>query len=158
MELKAMAPVCTRDDPVYCTNACPLGVDVRSMAAKIQKGDFQGAYKVYRSASLFPEIISRICNEPCRGACVRCQLDDAVALRDLERAVCAYAENKELPSFHIPRKKQTVAVVGAGPNGLSCAVKLARRAIPSICMNKTTKSAGACLISPAAVSPRLSSK
>lgn len=127
MKTKGMSDVCTRDDPVYCTNACPLGVDVKSMAAKIQKGDFQGAYKVYRNIVLFPEIISRICDRPCDCACIRGNIDDAINIKGLERAVCDFAENKELPSFHIPKKSKTVAVIGAGLGGISCAVKLARR-------------------------------
>jgi len=126
-ELLELRKLCTRDEPVFCTNECPLAVDVRTMAARLSDGDFTGAFQVYRRQVLFPGIVSRICDAPCLEACIRKQVDEAVDIRALERACCDYAERRESPDYYIPPKKKLVAVIGGGLGGLGCALTLARK-------------------------------
>ena len=83
-DLLELRKLCTRDEPVFCTNECPLAVDVRTMAARLSDGDFTGAFQVYRRQVLFPGIVSRICDAPCLEACIRKQVDEAVEIRALE--------------------------------------------------------------------------
>lgn len=125
--LKDLRSLCTRDDPVFCTNECPLGVDVKTIAGKIGAGDFTGAYNTYRSQVLFPDIVSRICTQPCLRSCIRARLDDPVSIRLLERACCHYTGSKEIQAFYIPPKNKKTAVIGGGLRGISCAVRLARK-------------------------------
>lgn len=130
MELTDMPDLrnlCTQDEPVYCSNQCPLQVDVKKMVARITVGDFTGAYRVYRGRVLFPAIISRICDEPCTGACIRKEIDEPVSMRLLERAASVYTGSKEEPGYYIPPKNKLVAVIGGGLGGLSCALKLAAK-------------------------------
>lgn len=118
---------CFRDSDPPCVSACPLGVDVRSLVGKIQAGNFSAAYRIYRQHVLFPDIVSRICAEPCRQACVRKRHDASVYLRKLEEACVALAKNRRPSAFQVPKKPYVVGIVGAGLSGLSCALKLASR-------------------------------
>ncbi|AWW28148.1 pyridine nucleotide-disulfide oxidoreductase/dicluster-binding protein [Acetobacterium sp. KB-1] len=126
-KLENLKEKCTRDEPVFCTNQCPLGVDVKKMIARITSGDFKGAYKYYRNQVLFPEIVSRLCDEPCKTVCLRKKIDQAVSVKMLEKACCDYTATKKSTGYYISRKKKCIAVIGGGLGGLSCAVKLARK-------------------------------
>jgi len=126
-DFKNWGSLCTRDEPVFCTNQCPLGVDVKGMAAKLNAGDFTGAYKNYSSQVLFPGIVSKICDEPCKSACLRKNIDESISVRMLEKACCDFTATKDIPSFYMPPKNKRIAVVGGGLGGLSCAVRLVRK-------------------------------
>jgi Fe-S oxidoreductase len=126
-ELKYLSNLCTRDETVFCTNQCPLGVDVKGMTTKLISGDFTGAYKNYSKQVLLPGIVSRICDEPCKRACVRTNIDESISVRMLEKACCDFTSNKDAASFYIPSKNKYIAIIGGGLGGLSCAVKLAGR-------------------------------
>ncbi|MCL1896291.1 MAG: hypothetical protein FWG03_07085, partial [Clostridiales bacterium] len=62
---------CFKEDPPPCRCLCPFKLDVRSFTGKIARGKFDSAYREYRNAVLFPEIVSRICTAPCEAVCVR---------------------------------------------------------------------------------------
>lgn len=124
---KAFSQACFRDCPPPCSCACPLGVDVRALVDKVQKKNFTGAYRLYRNHVLFPAIVSSICHEPCREVCVRRGAGQEILLRSVEAACVAQTKNSAPISFNVPAKPHTVAVVGAGLSGLSCALKLASR-------------------------------
>lgn len=126
-DMLALRDLCIQDEPVYCSNQCPLQVDVKKMVARITAGDFTGAYRVYRTHVLFPAIVSRICDEPCAAACIRKEMDEPVAIKLLERAVSLHTGSREEPGYYIPPKKKQVAVIGGGLGGLSCALKLAAK-------------------------------
>ncbi len=124
---KAHSDRCFRDQLPPCTCACPLGLDVRGIIEKIQRGNFTSAYRVYRNQALFPGVVSKICHEPCRTVCVRTKHDEAVSLKKLEAACVAFSKDKEPIQYNVPAKPFTIAVIGAGLSGLSCALKLAGR-------------------------------
>ena len=124
---KAFSQACFRDCPPPCSCACPLGVDVRAVMDKVQKKNFTSAYRLYRNHVLFPAIVSAICHEPCREACVRRGAGQEILLRSVEAACVAHTKNAAPISFNVPAKPYTVAVIGAGLSGLSCALKLASR-------------------------------
>lgn len=127
IDYKKYQNLCTQEEPVFCTNQCPLGVDVRGLMSKVRSGNCTAAYKSYRSHVLFPEIVSRICDEPCRNACVRKNIDQTVSVRMIEKACCEHTADKEDTSFYFPPKNKRVAVIGGGLGGLSCAIKAARK-------------------------------
>jgi Fe-S oxidoreductase len=125
IKLRDIKETCIRDEPVFCSNSCPLGVDVRELAARISRSDFSGAYKLYRKQVVFPHIVSMMCDEPCRNSCIRSDIDEPISIRLLERSCCEQAKKNIEPAYYMPAKNKVVAVIGAGLGGLSCAVKLA---------------------------------
>ena len=127
LALLEMGNGCITGEAPPCSCACPLGVDVHALAGKMRAGSYAAAYKAYAKAVVFPEIVSRVCDEPCRAKCVRAGSDEAINLRALERAACRFAKNKSQSSYFIPPKKHAILVVGAGLSGLTCAIKLAQR-------------------------------
>jgi NADPH-dependent glutamate synthase beta subunit-like oxidoreductase len=128
--LLGIANSCLTGQKPPCACACPLGVDVQGIAEKLQSGSFSAAYKSYAKSVLFPDIVSRICPEPCRDRCVRASVDASVSLRALEKACVDHTREKLSSSFYIPPKNKRVLIVGGGPTGLTCAVRLAHRGYP----------------------------
>lgn len=124
------AAACAHRELPVCGAACPLNLDAREVVRHIQTSNFTAAYKTYRNKAVFPEIVADLCDEPCKTACVRKDLDESVSLRLLEKACVEHARDKSIPNFNLPPKTQTVAVIGAGLSGLTCAVKLASKSYP----------------------------
>ncbi len=119
---------CFRGEPAPCSLVCPFHLDVRTLVEKVNKGRWTAAYKALRDATVFPAIVSALCDEPCESRCERTSLgDEAIALRDLEAACLRYSRVRKAESYVIPPKEQRVAVVGAGTAGLSCALNLAQK-------------------------------
>jgi Fe-S oxidoreductase len=118
---------CIQEESAYCTGACPMGLDVRAFLTKAAAGNFNGAYKQYRQRTLFPNIVSHICDGRCASACVRKDVDEAVDVRGVEKAVCAYKGQQDQSLFFYLDKKERVAVVGGGLAGLTSAVIMAEK-------------------------------
>jgi Fe-S oxidoreductase len=119
---------CFNGEPASCSFACPFSLDIRAFLEKISKGRWTPAYKQLRNAVVFPSVVAALCPQPCRDHCQRAQLGDApLALGDLEEACINYVKNRKAELFVIPPKTQKIAVVGAGPAGLSCALSLAQK-------------------------------
>ena len=83
-DFKEYTAKCFQGTDAPCMAVCPLKVDVRSVIDKVQKGNFSAAYRAYRNQVLFPGIVSRICEQPCRAVCVRRRVDKAVEMRCIE--------------------------------------------------------------------------
>jgi glutamate synthase (NADPH/NADH) small chain len=109
-----------------CVVACPLNNDIPSAMRLIAEGKFLDAAAVYRSTSTMPEICSRVCPQDnlCEGACVLTKRGQAVALGALERFVMDYARVHGQTPEPVPPTSKTVGVVGAGPAGMSVALRL----------------------------------
>jgi NADPH-dependent glutamate synthase beta subunit-like oxidoreductase len=118
---------CFQDEPPFCTSGCPLRLDARGLAERIRKGDFKGAFRLYRRQVLFPGLLSRICTEPCAAFCARKDYGGAVRLRLLERACAEYAGTPRETAYAVPPQTGEAAVVGGGLTGLACALTLGRR-------------------------------
>ncbi len=119
---------CFRGEPASCSYACPFHMDIRLLLDKVTKGRWAAAYKILRDATVFPGIVSVLCEQPCRDHCQRTPLgDEAIALRDLEVAILRHAKDPKPQHYAIPPKAQRIAVVGAGTAGLSCALNLAQK-------------------------------
>jgi NADH-quinone oxidoreductase subunit F len=111
-----------------CQHACPAGIDVPNYVASIAGGKFEQAVEIIRERNPFPAVCGRICIHPCEFKCRRGELDEAVAIRALKRyASDWYFDNigKSKEPFAKTRDEK-VAVVGAGPAGLTCAYFLAK--------------------------------
>ncbi|ATW25740.1 pyridine nucleotide-disulfide oxidoreductase/dicluster-binding protein [Candidatus Formimonas warabiya] len=126
-EILCAGDKCIQEEPAFCTNQCPVHVDVRFLMAKVQQGDFTGAFKHYQKQVMFPGIISRICPAPCQEACLRSQLDHPLSIRLIEKACVDFTKTSAVNRFAIPRKKKQVCIVGGGLSGLSCGLNLSRK-------------------------------
>jgi len=127
-DVTAYTSNCFHGEPASCSCACPFHLDIRSFLDKAGRGKWQSAYKELRNAVVFPVIVSMLCPQPCRDRCQRTLVgDEPIALRDIEASVIRFAKNRKPETYFIPPKTQSVAVVGAGVSGLSCALNLAQK-------------------------------
>lgn len=112
-----------------CIKGCPVNVPIPEFIQEVQKGDIDKAYDIISSENGLPAICGRVCPQEtqCEGLCVRGIKGEPVGIGRLERFVADYhiakGEKLEKPSA---QREEKVAVVGAGPAGLSCAADLAR--------------------------------
>ena len=119
-------------------------MDIRSYLEKVGKGRWIAAYKTLRDATVFPAIVSALCDQPCRAHCQRTQIgDEAIALRDLEAACLRYAKNRKAEAYVIPPKNKRIAIIGAGTAGLSCALNLSQKKFPVTVFEKENGWGGA---------------
>jgi Fe-S oxidoreductase len=119
---------CFRGELASCSCACPFHMDIRAFLEKTAKGRWLQAYKTLRNATVFPAIVSTLCNHPCQSRCQRTLTgDEPIDLGKLEAASIRYAKTRKPESYVIPPKSQRIAIVGAGPAGLSCALNLAQK-------------------------------
>jgi NADH-quinone oxidoreductase subunit F len=111
-----------------CQHACPAGIDVPNYVAAVAAGNYQKAVDIIRERNPFAAVCGRICIHPCEYKCRRGELDDPVAIRLLKRfAADWYFDNIGRAEAPFPvTQPQSVAVVGAGMAGLSCAYFLAK--------------------------------
>jgi len=112
-----------------CNLDCPAGTDVRAYLALAAEGDVEGAWRTIRAHNPLPGVCGRVCYHPCEARCNRVALDAPVAVHAVERAVADEAMRRRLGPEPIAAQlpPRLVAIVGAGPAGLSCAHHLARR-------------------------------
>jgi len=115
-----------------CSHACPGGIHVQGYVALIADGRFQEAIDLIRDAIPFPGICGRICTHPCEIDCRRNEVDSPVSIRLLKRFVSDWEQRlpqKPTASTSMkPKRKavaQKVAVIGAGPAGMTAACFLA---------------------------------
>jgi len=127
-EKKCPAAACDALMISPCQHTCPVGINVPQYVAAITEGEYGKAVEVIRERNPFPAICGRICHHPCEVRCRRGELDESVAIRSLKRfAADWYFQNMDVEPDPFRRTRdEQVAVVGAGPAGLSCAYFLAQ--------------------------------
>ncbi|NPU84839.1 MAG: FAD-dependent oxidoreductase [Syntrophaceae bacterium] len=110
-----------------CKANCPTHISVQGYVALIATGKFKEALKLIKKDNPFPIVCGRVCNHPCETACMRGKVDEPIDIMHLKRFVADLDLKDE--TRYIPDKKESkgkkVAVVGAGPAGLTCAYYLA---------------------------------
>ncbi|NOY81730.1 MAG: FAD-dependent oxidoreductase [Kiritimatiellaeota bacterium] len=107
-----------------CASACPAGLDVPNVLAAIQRGAVGDALQTVWSAFPLVGVLGRICPRYCERACRRRSADAAVAIRDIERWVGG--QSASVSGCRVPDSGCRVAIVGAGPAGLTAAWFLRR--------------------------------
>jgi NADH-quinone oxidoreductase subunit F len=125
------AGVCKELVPARCLNACPAGVDVPGYVSLVAQGRYAEALEIHRERNPFAMVCGRICPAFCEQRCRRGDIDEPVAIRNIKR----FMADHEARIPWTPRpvgalKKEKVAVVGAGPAGLTAALRLAQRGYP----------------------------
>ncbi len=112
--------------PAPCHGACPVDGDIAEWIGLARARDFRGAWDVLTRHNPFPSIAGRICHHPCETACNRAGYDEALSICKLERFVGDQAIAQGW-GFDAPSATAgSVAIVGAGPSGLSAAFQLRR--------------------------------
>ncbi len=111
-----------------CVSACPAGVDAPAYLALAAQGRYAEALAVHRESNPFAMICGRVCPAFCEDVCRRGQIDESIAIRHVKRFMADhyYAEPWTPPRL-APPKNIKVAVVGAGPCGLTAALRLAQQ-------------------------------
>jgi NADH-quinone oxidoreductase subunit F len=122
------AGVCSNLFISPCQNACPAGVNVPGYIALIASGRVRDAYNLIRQENPFPSICGRVCTHPCESKCRRAQIDEPIAIEDLKRYAADQVLNSDEPflSLMFQKNGKAVAIIGAGPSGLTCGYYLAR--------------------------------
>lgn len=112
-----------------CVSGCPVAIDIPAFLAKVKEGDMEGAYKVIARSSSLPAVCGRVCPQEtqCEAKCVRGIKGEPVAIGRLERYVADYHMAHSTVAPQKPASNgHKVAVIGAGPAGLTCAGDLAK--------------------------------
>jgi NADPH-dependent glutamate synthase beta subunit-like oxidoreductase/Fe-S-cluster-containing hydrogenase component 2 len=111
-----------------CQAACPVGTNAGLYVSLIAQGRYDEALHVAAEPNPFPVICGRVCTAPCEDVCRRGEFDAPIAIRDLKRFATDHGGSvKRRVTPPTRRYAERVAIVGAGPTGLSAAYYLARR-------------------------------
>src|SRR5260370_1319770 len=110
-----------------CQAACPVGTNAGLYVSLIAEGRYDEALQVAAEPNPFPAICGRVCTAPCEEVCRRGEFDLPIAIRDLKRFATDHGISKRKVTPPKQWYTERVAIVGAGPTGLSAAYYLARR-------------------------------
>ena len=107
---------------VPCEALCPAHVDVPAYIALTAAGDYAGAIKMIRKDNPFPTACALVCEHPCEARCRRTMIDAPVNIRGIKKFAVDNlpADKVEVPS-RLPDTGRSIAVIGGGPSGLTCA-------------------------------------
>lgn len=113
-----------------CVSGCPVNVRIPEFVAKVAEGKFEEAYEIITSTNSLPAISGRVCPQEnqCEGKCVRGIKGESVSIGRLERFCADYhMRHSDAKAVKPQSNGKKVAVVGAGPSGLTCAGDLAKK-------------------------------
>ena len=112
-----------------CVSGCPVGIDIPGFIEKVAEEDMEGAFKILSASSALPAVCGRVCPQEnqCEGKCVRGIKGESVGIGRLERFVADWhrEHSNEKPEMPTPNGHK-VAIIGAGPSGLTAAGDLAK--------------------------------
>lgn len=118
-----------KEDMPVCQDACPVNLDIRAYVGLIADGRHLDSLAKIRERLPLPGSVGRICPHPCETACNRQYLDEAISICFLKRYAADVELQQEIePVYATPEQKysEKIAIIGAGPAGLTCAHDLAR--------------------------------
>ena len=127
----AEAERCLNCKVPQCRTGCPVGVNIPGFIAKIKARDFEGAISTIKESNSLPAVCGRVCPQEnqCEKHCILGKKGEPVGIGRLERFAAdrEMAQNKEIVPIKFAKDAQKVAIIGAGPAGLTCAGDLARK-------------------------------
>ncbi len=128
-ESHVSAKTCTQgiEQTLPCETLCPAHANIPAYIALVGEGDYAGAVNMIRKDNPFPTACAFVCEHPCEEACRRTIIDAPLNIRGIKRFAVdnAAVDTVPLPPQN-PASGRTVAVIGGGPSGLTCAYFLAR--------------------------------
>lgn len=140
---------CYQTGTAPCKVACPAHIAVEGYIKMVKEGRFRDALALIKKDNPFPAICGRVCNKRCEAACTRGKTDEAVAIDDIKKFVAELdlqSNTRYIPDIVIPsnmgRWKEKIAIIGAGPAGLSCAYYLATKGYYPVVFEKNEKPGG----------------
>lgn len=140
---------CYETGTAPCKTACPAHIAIQGYLNLAGKGEFEKALELIKIENPFPAICGRVCNRACEDACTRGTVDQAVAIDEVKRYISELdlkAETRFVPKKVIPKTNggfdEKVAIIGAGPAGLSCAYYLALKGYKPTVFEKAAKAGG----------------
>ncbi len=138
------AGVCAGLVRAPCQSACPAGVDVPGFVSLVAEKKYGEALRLHRQRNPLASICARVCFHPCEAKCRRSSLDEAVSIRSIKRFMADQEHTMHLPEIKADRRNvgRKIAVVGAGPAGLSCAYFLCRSGYKPIVFEAEKKAGG----------------
>ncbi len=105
-----------------CEVGCPAGNPIQKIHSLVEEGNYESALWYLKARNPLSGITGRVCPHPCQTECNRRHFDQAVSIQALERAAYEHADHSALPRpRRLPATGKSVAVIGGGPAGLSCA-------------------------------------
>ncbi len=122
----------TKLDKAPCSITCPANLNVQGYVQMAKVGNLPASLAIIMKDLPLPGTIGRICPHPCESACRRLTVDEAIAIRDLKRLAADEVGVENVPQPQVEPRPERVAIVGAGPAGLSCAYHLARAGVKSV--------------------------
>jgi NADPH-dependent glutamate synthase beta subunit-like oxidoreductase len=131
-----------------CKTACPANISVQGYLNMAAQGRYEDALKLIKKDNPFPAICGRICNRRCEEACTRGTIDEAIAIDEVKKFIAEWElreENRFIPPVERPSLTpftQKIAIVGAGPAGMSCAFYLAEKGYTPTIFEKNEKPGG----------------
>ena len=117
-----------KEDMPVCQRTCPMNLDIRTYVGYIADGKFAESLAAIRKKLPFPLSIGRVCPHPCESECNRGYKDEPVSICYLKRFVADHEINNSIePKLQLPAENypEKIAIIGAGPSGLTCAYHLA---------------------------------
>ncbi len=127
-EKRCPAGVCKELVRAPCVNTCPAGVDSPAYLALVAQGHYAQGLAVHRDSNPFALICGRVCPAFCESKCRRGRLDQPISIRLVKRFMAdRFFAEAWTPEIVAPPKDKKVAVVGAGPAGLTAALRLAQQ-------------------------------
>ena len=133
VDMRCAAGECKALSRARCVNACPAGVDVPSYVALIAQGRYAEGLEIHRRANPFPMVCGRVCPAFCEDRCRRGDIDKPISIRDVKRFMADHelqatsSKQHRLAAGNLALADKKVVVIGAGPAGLTAALRLAEQ-------------------------------
>lgn len=132
-----------------CKTACPAHISVQGYLKLAAQGRYRDALKLIKHDNPFPAVCGRICNRRCEDACTRGTVDQAVAIDEVKRFIAQQdldANTRYIPEPVIPKIgggfEEKIAIIGAGPAGMSCTYFLALKGYKPVVFEKEARPGG----------------
>ncbi|MDB4832026.1 glutamate synthase subunit beta, partial [Hyphomicrobiales bacterium] len=128
----------------FCHTGCPVNNQIPDWNDLVYKNDWKKALENLHSTNNFPEFTGRICPAPCESSCTLNLNDEPVTIKTIECAIIdkGWKENWITPKISEIKTGKSIAIVGSGPAGLSCAQQLARQGHSVNVYEKNNKAGG----------------
>ncbi len=131
-----------------CKATCPAHIPVQGYIKLAGEGRYQEALELIKKENPFPAVCGRICNKACEAACTRGLIDASVAIDDIKKFIAE--KDLDAATRYVPKMlnqtgrpyTEKIAVIGAGPAGMSCAYYLAVKGYPVTVFEKEEKPGG----------------